>query len=294
MLWMTRGESPLSAASLATLASSGIVHERVDGDELRRRYPQINVVDDGWAIFEPDSGVADGAARGAGGRCRRDPRRRRSRDDRHRAAGRSRTADGVAHERRRVDQGRDIRARVRTVAPIVVAPTALGDRLFPTRQEVFFFGVPPGDFRFAPPALPTWIDFGDEFYGMPDLEHRGFKAAFDGHGPLFDPDTGDRVVSADGLARVRQFIAERFPGLADAPLVESRVCQYENTSNGDFVIDRHPGFDNVWLAGGGSGHGFKHGPAVGAYVVEQMLDGGPAEPRFSLASKERVQRRMVH
>jgi glycine/D-amino acid oxidase-like deaminating enzyme len=71
------------------------------------------------------------------------------------------------------------------------------------------------------------------------------------------------------------------------------VCQYENTSNGDFVIDRHPGFDNVWIAGGGSGHGFKHGPAVGEYLARRMLHGGAAEPRFSLESKQTVQRREV-
>ena len=78
-----------------------------------------------------------------------------------------------------------------------------------------------------------------------------------------------------------------------APLVESRVCQYENTTNGDFVIDRHPGYDNVWVCGGGSGHGFKHGPALGEYVADRILDGGPIEPRFTLATKAIVQKREV-
>ena len=55
----------------------------------------------------------------------------------------------------------------------------------------------------------------------------------------------------------------RFPALANRPLVESRVCQYENSSNGDLLIDRHPQWENVVLVGAGSGHGFKHGPAVG-------------------------------
>ena len=77
-------------------------------------------------------------------------------------------------------------------------------------------------------------------------------------------------------------------------LSEFRVCQYENTSNGDFLIDRHPELENVWLVGGGSGHGFKHGPAVGEYVSARILHGAEAEPRFSLASKAETQKRTVY
>jgi glycine/D-amino acid oxidase-like deaminating enzyme len=175
-----------------------------------------------------------------------------------------------------------------------VAPRALEGRIFPTRQQVFFFGVPKGDARFSSPAMPTWIDFGQGFYGMPDLEGRGFKIANDNHGPAFDPDTGERTPTPDALAEARGFMAERFPGMRGAPLVESRVCQYENTSNGDFVIDRHPGHDNVWLCGGGSGHGFKHGPAVGEYAAERVLEDDATDPRFSLAGKTTVQQRSVH
>ena len=73
------------------------------------------------------------------------------------------------------------------------------------------------------------------------------------------------------------------------------MCQYENSANGHFLIDRHPAFANLWLVGGGSGHGFKHGPAVGRYAAE-LVSGmrGAVEPRFSLASKGTVQRREVH
>ena len=142
--------------------------------------------------------------------------------------------------------------------------------------------------------MPIWIDERDEAYSIPDLESRGFKIAFYHHGPEFDPDTGSRVVSAASLAAMRRLLAQRFPALHDAPLVESRVCQYENTSNGDFLIDRHPDFDNVWLVGGGSGHGFKHGPALGEYVAARIAQGGPTEPRFSLATKEAVRKRAIY
>jgi glycine/D-amino acid oxidase-like deaminating enzyme len=172
-------------------------------------------------------------------------------------------------------------------------PDLLGDRIYPTRQEVFFFGVEPGDRRFASPLMPAWIDIADEIYGIPDVDHRGFKIALDRHGPPFDPDTGERVVTSNGLAAVRTLLAQRLPGLQHAPLLETRVCQYENTSNGDFLIDRHPTFDNVWLVGGGSGHGFKHGPALGEYVAARVREGGAVEPRFTLATKAQVQRRAV-
>ncbi len=176
-------------------------------------------------------------------------------------------------------------------------PEVLGKRIFPTRQAVFFFAPPAGDSRFGPAALPGWADFndGDIYYGFPDLEGRGFKMAHDRHGPIIDPDVGDRTATDAELADVRQYLARRFPALARQPMVESRVCQYENSSNGDLLIDRHPALDNVWLVGAGSGHGFKHGPAVGELASELVRGARAAtEPRLALASKGEVQQRAVH
>lgn len=176
-------------------------------------------------------------------------------------------------------------------------PSLLGPRIFPTRQEVFYFAPHPGDPRFGPDRLPTWADFnaGDVYYGFPDLESRGFKIAHDLHGPPIDPDTAERTASAEGLGEIRAYLARRFPDMAERPLVESRVCQYENSSNGDFLADFHPSWPNALLLGGGSGHGFKHGPALGRHAAA-LLAGGPStvEPRFSLATKGEVQRREVH
>ena len=176
-------------------------------------------------------------------------------------------------------------------------PDLLGSRIFPTRQEVFFFAPEPGDTRFEPGRLPGWADFndGDIYYGFPDLEGRGFKIAHDAHGPPIDPDTGDRTPSAEALEDVRDYMARRFPLLAGRPLSEARVCQYENSSNGDFLIDFHPQWANLLLVGAGSGHGFKHGPAVGRYATERLLGTlGEVEPRFSLATKSEVENRAVH
>lgn len=176
-------------------------------------------------------------------------------------------------------------------------PQLLGPRIFVTRQEVFFFAPPAGDARFGLGAFPGWADFndGDIFYGMPDIESRGFKIAHDRHGLPVDPDRGDRVASPGLLADVRAYLARRFPALAAAPLNEERVCQYENSSNGDLLIDRHPTAENVLLVGAGSGHGFKHGPEVGRYAAELLTAKlKTIEPRFSLASKAEQQNRAVH
>lgn len=178
-----------------------------------------------------------------------------------------------------------------------VFPDLLGDRIFPTRQEIFFFRPEAGDDRFSPGRLPGWADFnaGDIFYGFPDLEGRGFKIAHDRHGPPIDPDTGDRTPSPAALGEARHYMERRFPGLRGAPLSEARVCQYENSANGDLLIDVHPRRPNVFLVGAGSGHGFKHGPAVGRYAAGLVTGTLAApEPRFSLASKGKRQDRAVH
>ena len=142
----------------------------------------------------------------------------------------------------------------------------------PTRQEVFFFGTPAGDLRFTEAQLPTWIDGGKSpFFGVPGNHWRGFKIADDTRGPVIDPTTVEREISEEKLANARAYLRMRFPALAKAPLLESRVCQYENSTDHNFILDRRPEAENVWLVGGGSGHGFKHGPVIGEMVTDAVL-----------------------
>ena len=293
VLWMARGEDPLTTKTLATLQRLGIVHERLGRSELERRWPQIDFGPNTWAIHEPDSGFLVGfhavqavvqIAEATGVEYLQEavvaP------------TGKGRLGSVATRSGKTVRAGTFIFACGPWLPKLF--PDLLGERIFPTRQEVFYFGPPPGDQSFRSPAMPVWVDFAEEIYGLPDFKGRGFKVAPDRHGPAFDPDTGARVVTPETLATVRNFVARRFPGLKDAPLVSSEVCQYENTSNGDFLIDLHPERDNVWLVGGGSGHGFKHGPAVGEYVTARIVEGGKAETRFSLATKQKVQNRAVY
>jgi glycine/D-amino acid oxidase-like deaminating enzyme len=175
-------------------------------------------------------------------------------------------------------------------------PQVIGPRIQPTRQEVFFFVPPPGDRRFSQAQMPGWADFngGDIFYGFPDLESRGVKFAHDAHGVPVDPDTQSRRPTDAALAEIVAYRDRRFPLLRGAPLTEARVCQYENSSNGDFLIDLHPQWSNVLLLGAGSGHGFKHGPEVGRYAAARLMGSVTPEPRFSLVTKAETHHREVH
>jgi monomeric sarcosine oxidase len=288
ILWLGHDRDPYCKATLATLERLGINHERLDHDELARRFPQISLGRVTWGMLEPDSGIllARRAVRAVAAQARAIG------VDYCEAAIASPTTGSI-----RTISGEEIVAHryVFACGPWLpkLFPELLGNRIHVTRQEVVFFGVPAGDDRFSVGVMPCWIDFNDLVYALPDIEGRGFKLAIDAHGPEFDPDSGTRVVSASGLDAVREYIARRVPLLADAPVTETRVCQYENTSNGDFLIDRHPEFENVWLVGGGSGHGFKHGPAVAEYVSQLIYGNAAPEPRFSLATKQPVQQRKV-
>jgi sarcosine oxidase len=104
------------------------------------------------------------------------------------------------------------------------------------------------------------------------------KIAPDSQGADVDPDELERVPDLAMERRAREYAARRFPALADAPIVGTRVCQYDLTPDTHFLVDRHPEHDGWWLVGGGSGHGFKHGPALGEYVsdcVERKRDPEP-------------------
>jgi monomeric sarcosine oxidase len=293
VLWLAHEDDPYPVKTAETLEKIGIPFEKLTTSEVGRRYPQIGLERISWGMLEPQSGVL--VARRAVQAVVSEAIKNGVEylQDAVKAPDGSGSLNGITTTSgRRISAGSFVFACGPWLPKIF--PGLLADRLHPTRQEVFYFGTPAGTQSFTSTALPTWIDFKDEAYGLPDLEGRGIKIAIDRHGSEFDPDTGDRIVTSEGLAEVRQMLARRLPALKDAPVMEARVCQYENTSSGDFLIDRHPDFNNVWLVGGGSGHGFKHGPVVGEYVaarVEGSKEG--IEPRFSLANKISEHRRAV-
>ncbi|MFV3128487.1 FAD-dependent oxidoreductase [Niveispirillum sp. KHB5.9] len=272
--------------SIALQRSLGIAIEKIAVSDMARRWPQIGFDGVMVGVLQPGMGALMarrsvqalvGEFVRAGGfyrQCAIDPPQA--------TGGALEAITGSGGERVRADQF------VFACGPWLpkLFPDVVGSRIVPTRQDVFFFAPEPGDARFDGAHLPAWVDAGskDLHYGFPDIESRGFKIALDRHGPAIDPDVMDRRIDDQALQDVRDYLARRFPGLARRPLAEARVCQYENSDNGDLLIDRHPAWANAWIVGGGSGHGFKHGPAMGRHVAGLVSGTGTIEPRLAFAS----------
>ena len=283
VLWMNRGDDAYVRSSLPILEELGFPVDHLTISEAAHRYPQIDFggVKSVWLERRAGALSAQRACVAV-------------RQAFQKAGGTYRTASakpGVIREgplsSLQLEDGSHVEADAFVFAcgPWLgrLFPEVIGDRVHATRQEVFYFGAPRGSERYLPGHLPIWIDFGKRIvYGLPDIHGRGFKVADDTRGEPFDPTNGSRVPSAQGLARARSLLAERFPELAKAPLLSGEVCQYENSPDGNLIIDRHPHAKNVWLIGGGSGHGFKLSPAVGEMTAQQILSGKDVPALFRL------------
>lgn len=268
VLWMAERDDAFERGSLPLLQDAGIHFEQLPAKELSPRWPQINFENVEWGIYEPHSGYLLARAStqavverfvAEGGEYRQ-------------AAVEGDRLDSGDWTSLALADGTHVTADryVFACGPWLgkMFPKTIGPHFTSTKQDVFFFGTPAGDSRFIEGQIPVWADHGKHFmYGIPGNQNRGFKIADDTPGPEFEPTSGERLVSGDRLADARRYIAYRFPGMKDAPLLETRVCQYEDTTDHNFIVDRHPANQNVWIVGGGSGHGFKHGPAVGEMVA---------------------------
>ncbi len=289
VLWMVEAAKAKPGAaferdSLPFLKAAGIPFEPLEAEELAARWPQINFEKVEWAIHEPQSGYLLARAStqavvdhfvAEGGKYRQ-------------ATAAAKDLDNGRWKAVHLLEGEIIAADryIFACGPWLgkLFPQTIAPHFMSTKQEVFFFGTPAGDPRYNEANLPVWADHGDHFiYGIPGNQGRGFKVADDTRGPEFDPTAGQRQVSEKGLAEARDYLAHRFPGMKDAPLLEARVCQYEDTTDHNFIIDRHPANPNLWIIGGGSGHGFKHGPALGEMVARLVLKDETADAVFRLA-----------
>jgi glycine/D-amino acid oxidase-like deaminating enzyme len=265
VLWLADEENDYLTASLVILRENGIPAETWPVQEAIRHFPQFAPLRSQVAIFEPEAGLL--LARQA---CRALV------DAFVREGGWFEVAAAPSPETADPPEGTWVYACGPWLPQLF--PRLLGGKIRVTRQEEFFFGPPAGSADFEWGRFPAWIDLGPgrdlrdfSYYGLPSLDGRGVKVALDVSGPEFDPTSGDRAVTAEGLAGARRYMAARLPALAGAPLVETRVCQYERTADANLILDRHPEWENVWIAGGGSGHGFKLGPMVGKYMTAKIL-----------------------
>jgi monomeric sarcosine oxidase len=296
VLWLSNDADLYLRNLCGVLEQAGVEREELTAKEIARRWPQLRFHDVTWGVLEPDSGlllaresvqalVKELIANGV---------------DYIQSSANAPSGNGSNLNTIQSSAGESISARtfIFCCGPWLpkIFPELLAERMFVSRQEVFFLGTPAGSLDFRTPKVPVWLHRTHPGlpYALPDIQGRGFKIAFDRHGERFDPDTCMRVVGESSIAQLREYLRQHVPQLEHAPVVETRVCQYENTWNGDLLIDRHPQFENVWIAGGGSGHGFKHGPALGEYLSGRILHGAPGEPRFSLAAKQTAQNRAIY
>jgi sarcosine oxidase len=299
VLWMVEGDGEFERGSLPLLKDADIPFEELDVRELARRWPQINLENISWGIWEPESGylLARASTRAVmeqfiaeGGEYRQAavsaPGARGDLQNSLEEKWDSLTIlDGALAESNLSATNFTADRYVFACGPWLgqLFPRTVGPHFVSTKQDVFFFGPPAGDHRFNEGNIPVWADHGERFiYGIPGNEGRGFKMADDTRGLAFDPTSGERSVSKENLAAARHYLAHRFPGMQNAPLVETRVCQYENTTDHNFIINRHPANQNVWIVGGGSGHGFKHGPALGEMVARLVLRDESADAVYRL------------
>ncbi len=247
-----------------------VPYEVLSIDEVARRHPQVRLDGMTLAAYEPNAGVV--RARRA---CEAVAEVFRSLGGRIVIA---RAAYGARAGGRLTDvaltPGEPLSAGAFVFACGPWLPNAMPDvmtnRIRTPLGHVYYYGTPPGDTRFLYPNMPSWnIPGVTGWPGLP-VDNRGFRVRVGGRPPS-DPDLSDRWIDASFFDRPRQVLAERFPDLATAPLLETRACHYEISTDHDFIVDRHPELENVWIAGGGSAEGFKFGPVIGEYIARRVL-----------------------
>lgn len=274
--WFAARQDGWEAASAETLRAVGVRFELLAPEAATDLFPSLRTDDLEMVLHEPDSGILH--ARVAVQTCVEVARRHGLRL----LTGRATPAEG----------GVDVDGTTVHADRVVWAcgpwlPDLLGAALEPlrfrvTKQDVVFFGAGP---EWSSPPVPGWIDYDSAAYGVGDLDGRGFKCAPDVEGPDFDPDRGERALSPDNERRAREYLAHRFPALADAPVIGHRTCQYSLTADTSFLIAPHPERKGEWVVGGGSGHAFKHGPVIGEHVADLVTGAAEPDPRFALAPR---------
>jgi glycine/D-amino acid oxidase-like deaminating enzyme len=293
VLWMAPAAERSVGEARAIFERLGLAHEWLDSAAIRNRYPQVEIPSDTVALFEPEAGalLARGCIRAVIAAAVSAGVRYENADVKPPALVPSRLESVNASDGRRFFADQFVFAAGSWLPKLF---DELKDVIRPTRQDLFFFGVPESNDDFVEGKLPVWIDQTEPkiAYGFPDLGN-GLKIGFHRLGPDFDPDGPRTDTSAAAVAEASDYLATHLRPTQGAALKSTQVCHYENTPNGDLLIDLHPGTRNVWLVGGGSGHGFKHAPAIAEYVVDALAGRNRREARFSLAEKLRAGRGRV-
>jgi glycine/D-amino acid oxidase-like deaminating enzyme len=282
--WFAQREDGWEAESERVLAAQGIPTERLSPAEAARLFPSLGTGDLAFVLFEPEAGVvrAQRALQALAAQAREHGAtlvrgRGRPEGDRVVLVAGAAAATGPAHAAGTLEGD----AVVWACGPWLGG--LFGDlvRITVTCQELLFFdGGPAWDSA----HVPGWVDYDRAMYGTGDFDGLGVKVALDVEGPPLDPDA-ELPPAGRTEERVRAYLADRFPALATAPLNEGRCCRYELSPDSHFIAARHPEHERVWLLGGGSGHGFKHGPAIAERLAAALAGGEPMPGQFALGER---------
>ena len=302
MAWFAQREDGWESESERAMTAQGIPCERLDTADAAKLFPSLGTDDLAFVLYEPEAGVlraqraVQALARQAAAHGAQLVRGRATPDgdhavvtasDRGAAAGGARAGTSGAGEEALGAPVFRREERLEGDAIVWACGPWLG-RLFGdlvpltvTQQELLFFDGGPA---WRSPGVPGFVDYDLAMYGTGDLDELGVKVAFDKEGPALDPDA-DLPAAGATEPIVREYLARRFPALADAPLKEGRCCRYELSADSNFIAARHPEHAGTWIVGGGSGHGFKHGPALAERVADALRGGEPLPARFGLGQR---------
>jgi glycine/D-amino acid oxidase-like deaminating enzyme len=273
MAWFAHREDGWEAASARTLAAQNIPVERLDIAGAAGLYPSFRGDDLAFVLFEPEGGVL---------RAERSMK--------------TLAAQAVAHGARIVrgratPEGATVVLEDSTRLEADVVVWACGPwlpKLFPdlvslrvTQQELLFLDGGPA---WRAPGVPAWCDYELSRYGTADIDDVGVKAGIDDEGPELDPDA-DLPTTTRTEPDVRAYLRNRFPVLAEMPLVRARSCRYEITADTRLIGAPHPDHPSMWIVGGGSGHGLKHGPPMAERIATAIGSGTTLPPGFSLGER---------
>jgi glycine/D-amino acid oxidase-like deaminating enzyme len=260
LAWFARSADGFEQRSRAALERNGVPHEWLAPADAGDLFPSLATDDLAGVLFEPEAGVLH---------ARRATQLLVERSGAALSAGTVRPEDDPAGD------------------AVVWACGAWLPGLFPglvpvriERRDVFFLG---GDAAWS--GRPGFVEYDAGFYGHGDVGGLGVKVAPDQPSPLIDPDALERLPLPEREAQARDYAARRFPALAGAPMLGSRVCQYDLSPDTHFVVARHPERERWWLVGGGSGHGFKHGPALAEHVADCIEGRCAPEPFHGLGER---------
>jgi sarcosine oxidase len=263
-------------ASLQSCLDHGLEHERLDANEIMRRFPAFQLPAGHVGLWQPGGGfVASekaiyahvGLAQSRGAEIRTNEP----------LLDWTPTAQGgvvVRTERGSYSAGRLV---ITSGGWIADAVPVLANNVSTVRQAIGWFTTRRPEL-FREGAFPVFILSVEEgaYYGFPLYEHPGFKLG----GPHFarepmDPREDDRTPSPRQVALIRECLERYLPDAAGEPLT-LKGCVYSVTPDEDFIIDTVPGVPQAVFASCCSGHGFKFASAIGEILADLSTSGRSA------------------